>query len=189
MTTILIWAGLSSLAFTVFFALTIMSILQKRSGLIAAAVAAFIVAIGSGIGAVIMAHSEHLTTPETAPAMRSGNDIYRDLLGAPDVHCVTVSHHRPYIAQAFGRFECVRAFVCPEEVRRVTQQHQCAWRSVPSVDARRPPGDPGTLGDFEPGALGDTIMAHEEPDVRNGRRRWMYCTRDSSSLVVVAWHE
>jgi hypothetical protein len=181
MTTILIWAGLSSLAFTVFFALTIVSILQKRAGLVAAAVGAFVVAMGSGIGAVILAHSEDLTTTERAPGVRNGTDIYQDLFGRPEVHCVTISHHRPFIAPAFGRSECVRAYVCPDEVRRITRQHHRAWQRTASFRAQRPPDGTVSLGDFAPEALGDTILVHEDQRAQ----RWLYCSEDSAALIAV----
>lgn len=189
MTSILIWAGLSSLAFMVFFGLAIMSILQKRPGMIIGAVVALLVALGAGIGAVVSLYGEEILPAPSSTSLRSGEEMYNSKLGAPVVRCVTVSHYRDRIVPAYEEFECVRAYICPAEMMRVTQQLDLEWKSGPSTHASRPPNNEGTSGDFAPEALGDTLLACEGKPMNDGRRRWMYCARDSSVLVVVDWFQ
>lgn len=189
MASILIWAGLSSLAFMVFFSLAIMSILQKRSGMAMGSVAALIIALGTGARAVLLSHADVIQSAPLADPSVGGMTLYRTMLGTPAGSCVTVLHLRERLAPAYEKFECISARSCPDEIRRITSEQHCAWRSCASASAERPPHDEGAVGDFAPATLGDTILCDDGRQVRSNLRRWMYCSKDSSALVVVLRYE
>lgn len=189
MASILIWAGLSSLAFMVFFSLAIMSILQKRSGMAMSAVAALIVALGTGAKAVLLSHADVIRSGPLADPSQGGMTLYRSMLGAPAGSCVTVLHQRERLAPAYEKFECISARSCPDEIRRITSEQRCAWRSCASASAERPPHEEGAIGDFAPATLGDTILFEDGRLPHGNARRWMYCSKDSSALVVVLRYE
>jgi hypothetical protein len=183
MTSILIWAGLSSLAFMVFFAMILMSILQKRSGMAMIAVVALFIGLGTGARAVLLSHAEVIPSSPVYSVAQEGLTFYATLLGGPSRPCVVVDHHRARLAPAFEKFECINARVCPEEVMRITQQKHCTWQATAQPALPRPPGREGAVGDFAPEVLGDTVLVSTSE--QDGSKRWMYCSKDSSSLVVV----
>lgn len=185
MTSILIWAGLSSLAFMVFFAMILLSILQKRSGMAIIAVVALFIGLGTGARAVLLSHAEVIPSSPVPNAQQEGLAFYSVLLGVPAGACVTVEHYRERLAPAFEKFECIRARVCAEEVRRITRQWRCSWKATPSQALPRPFGNEGAVGDFAPEPLGDTLLIAQGAPVQDKLGQWMYCAKDSSALILV----
>ena len=185
MTSILIWAGISSVAFMAFFALILMSILQKRSNMAAIAVAALMVGVGTGARAIMLSHAEVIPSSPVRDVAREGLAFYGTLLGFPSASCVAVQHHRERLAPAFEKFECVHARICATELRRIARSAHGIWTTCASAHAPRPAKEQGAVGDFSPEALGDTILVEGAEALQGDAQRWIYCAKDSSELVVV----
>lgn len=185
MTSILIWAGISSIAFMVFFALILMSILQKRPDMATLAVAALFVGVGTGARAVMLSHAEVIPSSPVRNVAQEGLAFYGALLGVPTGTCVAVQHHRERLAPAFEKFECVHARVCAAEVRRIAQQAHGTWTTCASVRAPRPAEQKVAISDYAPEALGDTILVEGAETLQGDAQRWIYCAKDSSELMVV----
>lgn len=185
MTSILIWAGLSSLAFMVFFAMILMSILQKRTGMAMIAVVALFIGLATGARAVLLSHAEVIPSSFTTDVHQNGMALYTRMFGAPHAACVEVPKYRERLAPAFEKYECVRARVCGTEVRRIMEQRQNAWSFSASKAAPRPTGNEGAIGEYAPETLDDTVLFVHDLTSKSGAGRWIFCSRDSTALIAV----
>lgn len=113
---------------------------------------------------------------------RSGIAIYEALFGKPVGNCVSVTRHRDQIIPKLDVGMSLRAKTCPEEMRRVLNQRSYDLTRTASLTANR---DHGASGEFAPETLTDTIIVGYLEIIPGRNWRWIYCSKDSSEVIVV----
>ncbi len=165
-------------------ALLVIGIVKKNTGLIAGGIVALLVFLAG------VAYTAFTFVSKTLPAMqkvfhvRTGNEIYKSVFGAPDFECVEVVHSQdnnmPNIANGIR----LHAYVCPEELKRILISGDFESDTLDPEEVINSLQTPGHQW-FHPEYLGDTVIVYRTLKGFSGESQKIFSNADSNEIYCV----